>query len=480
MSRTGPRAPSRRRVAGRAPVALLLALLAGPGVADTDTSRARPAPPPEDAPRASALAVQARVMGMADEYGAALGEAMYLLVRSPEIDARGRWLAQSFLRNGMGAAIDIAVGSNPNVAVLDLLVLAALQSWALERHWIPAGIAETPGRAALERLRRAETELWRSGARFLDAGQLATLRSLVQQWIEAHPDRTVVSLVRFAEFTDQRRLPTVARDAASGLLADVESASAAVEDVTLLGERLLWFAGRLPYVLGQQAELTAYRMADQPEAALARASMESVASLAAALTQRLDSLDDDLAVQQRLFFEQLRAERAAALEDLAGRVNAERKSTVDYAMDRLARERAELLDDIGERQTQMIPVMTSLRDVIRSTNDLASELTGTVQALDPLVARFERTSDDDGPGLDFDQLREAANAVGGAAERLTGMFARADEALGATVWDTRIERLEALSDDFADKLFWRAAALLGILLAGLALLRLVPARVRTS
>lgn len=72
--------------------------------------------------------VQSLVMGMADEYSAALGEAMYLLVRSESVDPKGRWLAQSFLRNGMGAAIDIAVGPHPSVGLLDLLVLGSLQS----------------------------------------------------------------------------------------------------------------------------------------------------------------------------------------------------------------------------------------------------------------------------------------------------------------------------------------------------------------
>lgn len=85
------------------------------------------APPPGER-RLSQLEIQALVMGMADEYGAALGEALYLLVRSDDVTPKGRWLVQSFLRNGMGAAIDIAAGSNPSVALLDLMVLVSLLS----------------------------------------------------------------------------------------------------------------------------------------------------------------------------------------------------------------------------------------------------------------------------------------------------------------------------------------------------------------
>ena len=140
-------------------------------------------------------------MSVADECGAALGEAIYLLVRSEHVDPRGRWLAQSFLRNGMGAAIDIAAEANPGVGLLDLLVLGSLQSWALEAHRIPAGIGPAAGRQALHWLHDAEATLWRRAGRVLTAERVATLRELIRQSIAANPDRTVVSRVRFDGFT---------------------------------------------------------------------------------------------------------------------------------------------------------------------------------------------------------------------------------------------------------------------------------------
>jgi len=76
----------------------------------------------------SALKMQAMVMDMADDYIASLGESVYLLTRSRTLNAKSRWLAQSFLRNGVGASLDIAVGPNPAVSLLDLLVLTSLQA----------------------------------------------------------------------------------------------------------------------------------------------------------------------------------------------------------------------------------------------------------------------------------------------------------------------------------------------------------------
>jgi hypothetical protein len=143
----------------------------------------------------------------------------------------------------------------------------------------------------------------------LSEGQLANLSKLVAEWKTAHPESTVVSLVRFVEFAETRRLSAESRASASGLLASVRDASAAVEDVKLLGDRVLWYMGRYPYLLGQQTELTAYRLADHPEAGLVRDSLT-------AINERIATLDSDLLAQQEALFRRLGTEGASALEDL--------------------------------------------------------------------------------------------------------------------------------------------------------------------
>jgi len=86
------------------------------------------------------LSLQSVVMSMADDWNIALGESFQNLQSSSAIDLRARIEALWFLRNGMGASLDIAVGPNPRVAMLDLLVLATLQTWALEHTWAGNGI----------------------------------------------------------------------------------------------------------------------------------------------------------------------------------------------------------------------------------------------------------------------------------------------------------------------------------------------------
>jgi hypothetical protein len=105
------------------------------------------------------LSLQSVVMSMADDWNIALGESFQNLQSSSAIDLRARIEALWFLRNGMGASLDIAVGPNPRVAMLDLLVLATLQTWALEHTWAGNGIPGNLVGPAKERLAEARGEM---------------------------------------------------------------------------------------------------------------------------------------------------------------------------------------------------------------------------------------------------------------------------------------------------------------------------------
>lgn len=441
----------------------------------------------------SALKLQAVVMDMADDYIAALGESVYLLTRSGELDSKGRWLAQSFLRNGVGASLDIAVGPNPAVNQLDLLVLASLQAWSFEVHWIPAGIG-LPGRPALARLKRAEAEAWASAAGTLSEAQLRTLRELIEAWIKENPDRTVVALVRFDEFADARKMSSLSlRSEAQGLLKEVGQAVAAVDDARLLGERLLWFAGRYPYLLGEQTELTAYRLIDQPEGARIMDAIASLKRLSDVLAEQIRTLKDDVHEEQAAFFERIAAERAAAIAqlqealqatvreslDLANeRVDTQRSQGIDQFFDRFARERQQLLDDLASRESEFLQLMTELTETISVSGALARDLTETVEAIDRVVARFDTDPNDEGEPLRMTDVRDAAIETGRAADRVTILLERAVTLLESESWDRRMTAVTAPADAVVDRLFWRGVVLIGLLILGLALLRLIPQRVK--
>lgn len=452
------------------------------------------APPGSASPKTAAaeMKMQALVMSMADDHIASLGEAIYLLTRSRTHDPKARSLAQYFLRNGVGASLDIAVGPNPPVSLLDLLVLTSLQAWSFEVHWIPAGIGED-GIPALARLKRAETDAWTTAKKILSDDQLGTLRGLIRAWISANPDRTVVALTRFNDFADERRMSSASlRGEARGLLREVSEASAAVEDVRLLGERLLWFAGRYPHLLGQQAELTAYRLIDQPEVSQLTEAVKAVQRLSDVLSTRLGTIQSDLKEQQTAVFSKLSAERTAAINQLQTALDATVKMPLDNAnksitiqrdeaikqfFDRFAQERSRLLDDISSRQNELRGVMTDLRQTIAVSGTLASELTGTVNAIDRVVRRFSEEPGSGKEPLRLTDIRDAAIETGNAANRVTHLLERANELLESTSWNRAISTMTDPADEIIDRVFWRGVILICLLIAGLGLLRLVPQRI---
>jgi hypothetical protein len=448
---------------------------------------------------AEVLAAQSLVMEMADEYVAALGEAVYLDLRgqsplsgTPRRESpQARVLSQSFLRNGVGAAIDIAAGPNPSVAILDLLVLASLQRWAFRAHWMPEGISDA-GDAVYDRLGRAEDELWRTASRRLSQDQLATVRRLIGEWIADHPDRTVVSLVRFADFADERMAArTASRREAGGLLREVSAATGAIDDARLLGERALWFASRYPYVLGEQTELTAYRLAAQPEVQESMRAMEAIRGAAESAGTRLDALGQELRTELDAIVARIATERETtirqaqvalaetveqALDIAAARLASERETALAEFFRGVAVERDGLLEAIDRRQGDLQGSLADVRTTIAAAGELAEELTRTAASVDRIVARFDPEARPRGQALQLEELRALAVEAATAADRLSDLLERTDTLLASPDTQDRLAALVAPADGLVDRIFWRALALVGLLLVGLALLRLIPSR----
>ncbi len=457
-------------------------------------------PPSASASRSAGLdelAVQALVMEMADEYMATLGEAVYLHLYYPEQDPRGRALATSFLRNGTGAAIDIATSANPDAALLDMVVLASLQRWSFERHWADLATHDSARvEAAAARLVAGEARVKELAGQVLSTEQLADLGSLIAEWQSHNAHRTVVALVRFDEFTDERRLPTLAsRRRAGGLFRAVDDATAEIEQSRLLGERLLWGATRYPYLLGQQSELTAYRLADQPELREATATMQAAQRLSEAATRRLNDLDSELADAVDEALAKIRAERVEAIdqaeralatvlvdamEDLQARVEIERARAIDETFDRFGQEWRASLDDLQAREPVLRDMLVELRDTIDSSAGLATDLTGTVQALDHLAERFDARDAGDREPLDMKDVRDAAIETAEAAQRLTVLLEQANTLLDSPKISEPALALERATAGAIDRAFVRGLVLVGVLVAGMIAARLSPQRVRAS
>ncbi|MFM9180774.1 MAG: hypothetical protein ACKOV8_05950, partial [Phycisphaerales bacterium] len=358
-----------------------------------------------------AVELQSAVMAMADEWNAALGQACTEVEASAGPDLRQRALAQAMLRNGFGASLDIAAGPNPAVAMVDMLVLSSLQPWALATTWAGHGLEREAAQRAAVRLRATRDELWSRAAAHLSTDDLARLRSLVDAWIERHPGQQLVSFVRLSDFAADRNQLTLAdREAAGGFLRELEDVTSAVDDARLLGERALWYAARYPYVVGQQAEFSAYRAAD--------------------------ALSQEFRAQREELFRQVAAERQA------------------------------IVTALDEESRALQPTLAEARATIKEAQALSAELLRIVTAVDALVARFDNDGSEGGLTVeDLDRLLVHGGETASEARKLI-------ESGGALVSSDRWPAAAAAADGYlvglVDRALLGGAGLIALLVAGLA------------
>jgi hypothetical protein len=368
--------------------------------------------------------LQSVVMSMADDWNIALGESMIAVQSATGVDMQTRFNGVAFLRNGMGASLDIAVGPNPRVALLDLLVLSSLQTWALEHTWAGHGIPNDLATAARTRLAEACEEMRSKASRFLRPSSLQELDRLTEAWTRAHPRQVLVAFVRLSDFASDRNELTLSdRQLANGLLKEADEVTSAIDDARLLGERALWYAARYPYVIGQQAELTTLRVTDV--------------------------VSRELTAQREALFAQV------------------------------ARERAETLRLIEEGRKDLVPVMTEARETIASAKLLGEQVLRIVQAIDGLVARFDHPGDESG-GVTTQDIKDILRQTGESAEKLTALVKAGDALVESRTWRDAAAGADRFSTATIDRLLWGSAGVILLLVTGLGLIRLIPQRHRDA
>jgi hypothetical protein len=430
------------------------------------------------------LQLQALVMGMADEYASVISEIVYLELRPKAATGNERVLAQSFMRNSFGAATDIAAGPNPDVALLDMLVLISLQTHVFETHWIPRVWGETRGRTALQRLKALEQDMWARSSVLLSGSQQQMLRRLVDTWIRSNPDRLVVELTRFNEFANARNMPNLSdREEATGLLSDVGNAVTAIDDALLFGERAMWYAGRLSYILGEQTELTTYRVMATPEVKDALETLQGFEKSAAGLSKTAEQIPALLKAQQDQAFEQLRSERIAAihqidevfratlestLNELVDDVKIEREAVINHFFTRLASERAATMQSIEAGSGRINELLLSAKELVVASTELARLTNETTSTIERLADKIGVKSGE-GAGEDNDQIRDAIRLAAASQDVLSELQAL----LKLPQFDQRLEAVTALSTTLIDRIFLYIGGIVALLFVGLGVLRFV-------
>src|SRR5215470_2256912 len=332
-------------------------------VAATGTAAARAKASAEGGALASEE-LQAALRSFADSWASQLSETTARLA-TPMATPQARYHADRFGYFAIAAAFDIAAGPSPGAALLDMLVLVTLNRMVWEEYWMPQVYGE-PAAGMVTTLRQLEEDIWALAARVLTPTQRQEVQEVLRAWRTRYPDKTGVSFIRFSDFGELGRKPSLeAARKAGGLLAPIKQAAQAAEEMSILGERVLYLLLRMQELLHARAKLTVQELFTTPEMAqllddvtgfrqVSERYAELFESLPAQLTAHMrGTIDQTLAQGMRQsaaltdhVMQQVSAERqavmrqsAALIDHVIQQVSAERQASIEQAMRGIDQER---------------------------------------------------------------------------------------------------------------------------------------------
>lgn len=347
-----------------APILLLVTLLMISPAASALGSRPQNSDLPETSAQMTQEELQAAVISYANRFIATIGQAAFdLETKIPTKE--GRLMASYRKVYSLSAATEIAAGPNPGPALLDLVVMTTLNRMVWDNYWRPQ-IFGIPATIMVEAFEKMETDAWNLAAKVMTPDQMDELYDLISEWYANHSDQRAVDYIRFSDFGEIGKKPNLKEiQKPGGLLAPVQEATAAVDEVRMTSERAMFLLTKMQLIMGFQAELVYKQLIMQPE---------------------MDTLLKDISGFRST------ADRFADLaEKLPAQVADERAAAFSDAERLLARERTALLNAIDDKA----PLVFQINKDVQGTLDRIDRAFGRLQQImadsDRLIQRVHQT-----------------------------------------------------------------------------------------
>lgn len=242
----------------------------------------------------------------------------------------------------------------------------------------------------------------------------------------------------------------------------------------------MWYAGRLSYILGEQTELTAYRVMAAPEVKDALETLQGFEKSAADLSKTAEQIPALLKAQQDQAFEQIRSERMAAihqidevfratlestLNELVDDVKIEREAVINHFFTRLATERAAMMQSIEAGSGRINELLPSAKELVVASTELArltNETTATIERLaDKLGVGAEEGASEDG-----DQIKDAIRLAAAS----QGVLSELQALLTLPQFDQRLDAVSTFSTRLIDRMFLYIGGIVVLVFVGVGVL----------
>jgi hypothetical protein len=154
------------------------------------------------------------------------------------------------------AALDIALGPDTDTNLLDMVTFVELARSNVLAHWVPSVFGGKQAPALAAALDRASDDVWQVARTVLSEPEEGQLRRIIERWKADHPDQLHVAQMRLPGFANPADAGFASmHDEVTGLFSGVKKAVQSADQVRLLGERALFAAQRMPFLIRAQARL---------------------------------------------------------------------------------------------------------------------------------------------------------------------------------------------------------------------------------
>ena len=409
--------------------------------------------------------LQARLMGYADRYLNRMSEATDML-EAMHPTAQCRVMAHSTKFYPSLSVITLASEPEPQIALLDLLVVVTLERMVWEGGWSSEQFG-AHAHILLDAQRDMERDLWSLASTVMSEQQMTELRELIEQWRRDNPNRKYVSSTRFDDFAAMRAQQDDSSLRGGLFLAPVSEAARTVEETRLLGERILFIASRMPLLLQWQSELMMNQLAAKEEVQQLLADSGTLTDAAQRLAYTMERLPDELHAQREALLRDLESH-----QETAGKIMSDLRGSIEGAR--------ELADRVEQINRESSPVIAQCRELVTAVDQ-------TLVSADALAVRLDTWRGPDGePRRPFDirEYTDAATALNVALQELNKALTSTDELLVTSDQAGAFQHLDAIvargmdrmgenASQTIDTLFWRGVALVGVGAVTVALLMFV-------
>jgi hypothetical protein len=328
---------------------------------------------------------------------------------------------------------DIVTNADAASKLMDLLMVVTLQSY----RWIDEDMAERTfgnrGGPLMQAMRTLRVDIWNVAGRVLRPEQLQQLDALILDWRKRNPHVDILSYLRFDEVAGQRGGNPLDEIKASGLFAEIASATKVADDARLLAERAFYQAKRMPFLMTWQMEALTDNVLAKPEVAQSLGVADKIAQSAERVSLVAEKIPQQVA-QEREAVMSLIEDRNGRLSKLFGEV----RSTTDSA---------NKVAETSERLT------ANLRDT-------AKGFTETSNAVNALLTKHSGPPNPNAKPFDIEPIMQTSMQVNQSIAGLNTLLAGADTLAAKKPWAAPMQDADALLSQQIDRVFWRALMLI--------------------